>query len=83
MTHLDREFFAEIARTYTGVACLAQTLAVGCQSSGHGLVADPAEVEARLWLKISALRAGADGLLAARAKARLGAGRVVEAWCEC
>ncbi len=69
----DRQFFAEIARAYCGVACLAQTLAVGCQSSGHGLVADPADVEARLWLKISALRTQADELLAARERGRLSA----------
>ena len=82
MSNQDRQFFAEIARRYTGVACLAQTLAVGCESSGHGRVADPIDVEARLWLKISALRAGADELLAARAKARLGAARMSEVLCE-
>lgn len=79
MSRLDRRFFAEIARAHTEIACLATTLSVGCESSGHGPVADPADVEARLWGKIGELRAEAEGLLAAREPAQLGADTLSQA----
>lgn len=66
MTAAEREFFKEVSRMYTGAAAMATALACDCQSSGHGQVASPAEVEASLWPYLDGLHELGAGLRARR-----------------
>ena len=71
MNEAERQLFHEVARTFTGVACLAQTLSVECRTSGHGTMANPAQVEGRLWHTLADLRTFTDRLPAVREAARI------------
>ena len=66
MTTHERQFFLESARKFTGLAALAQTLAVNCEASGHGRMANPESVEGKFWNVLDTLRPYADGLRARR-----------------
>ena len=70
MTAAERQFFLEAAREFTGLACLAQTLAANCESSGHGRMANPEAVEGQFWNVLNTLRPYADGLRARRERLR-------------
>lgn len=66
----ERHLFHELARTFTGLACLAQTLASDCQPSGHEMMADPARIELRLWRGFQQMREPGDALPVLRGRVR-------------